>query len=150
MNDKNAGWIKLHRKIKDHWLWRSDNRLKWWLDIIFTVNHSDSKVLIKGQLIECKRGQSVRSLEKWARDWGVTKKSVSDFFKLLRKDLMIKTENLKITTRITVCNYDNYQKGLNDEETERKRTGYLNKNNKEIKEMPNSKIIINTLPIDAK
>lgn len=115
------GWIKVHRKIKDHWLWGSDHRLKWWLDILLTVNHSDSKVLIKGKLIECKRGQSVRSLETWAKDWNVTKKTVKEFFELLQKDSMLLYEGIQITTRITVCNYEDYQEQVNAKETKGKR-----------------------------
>jgi hypothetical protein len=115
------GWIKLHRQIKDHWLWKSDNRFKWWIDILLTVNHSDSKALVKGTLVECKRGQSIRSLESWAKDWGVTKGAVRDFFLLLTKDEMLYTESLKVTTRITVCKYEDYQTELHVEKTQRKR-----------------------------
>jgi hypothetical protein len=114
------GWIKIHRHIKDHWIWKSDHRLKWWLDILLTVNHSDTKILIKGNLIECKRGQSVRSLETWAKDWNVTKKTVKEFFELLQKDSMLLYEGIKITTRITVCNYDSYQDIVNTKETKGK------------------------------
>lgn len=117
------GWIRLHRNIKDHWIWKSDNRLKWWLDILLSVNHSDSKVLIKGTLIDCKRGQSIKSLESWARDWNVSKGSVRDFFKLLTSDQMLHTESLQFTTRITVLNYDTYQGELYVEETQKKRRG---------------------------
>ena len=114
------GWIKIHRQIKDHWLWKSERRLKWWFDILLTVNHCDSKILIKGKLIECKRGQSIRSLETWAKDWNVTKKTVKEFFELLQKDSMLLYEGIKITTRITVCNYDDYQTVINTEETKGK------------------------------
>lgn len=115
------GWVKLYRKTKDHWLWGSERRLKWWLDILLTVNYTDSKVLIRGSLIDCKRGQSIRSLETWAKDWGVSKKTVKDFFLLLQKDNMIEYESVQISTRITVCNYDTYQDMVHGEETQSKR-----------------------------
>lgn len=115
------GWVKLYRKTKDHWLWGSERRLKWWLDILLTVNYNDSKVLIRGSLIDCKRGQSIRSLETWAKDWGVSKKTVKDFFLLLQKDNMIEYESVQISTRITVCNYDTYQDMVHVEETQSKR-----------------------------
>jgi hypothetical protein len=115
------GWIKIHRQIKEHWLWSSDRRLRWWIDILLTVNHADAKILVKGKLIECKRGQSVRSLETWAKDWNVTKKTVKDFFELLQKDSMLVYESIQISTRITVCNYDNYQDKVNAKETKGKR-----------------------------
>jgi hypothetical protein len=115
------GWVKIHRQIKDHWLWKSKIRLVWWIDILLTVNHADSKILIKGKLLECKRGQSLRSLETWAKDWNVTKGAVRDFFKLLESDQMLYTENLQVTTRLTVCKYEDYQNGLHAEKTQNKR-----------------------------
>jgi len=115
------GWICLYREIKEHWIWKSDNRFKWWIDMLLTVNHTDNKILIGNTLIDCKRGQSVKSLESWAKNWNVTKKTVSDFFNLLKKDNMIFTENLIITTRITICNYDCYNNIVNGQETVSKR-----------------------------
>lgn len=84
-------------------------RLKWWLDILLTVNHSEAKVMIGNKLILTTRGQSVRSLNTWAKEWGVTKGAIRDFFKLLQSDGMITVESLQFTTRITVCNYEGYQ-----------------------------------------
>ncbi len=106
-------WICLHRKIKDSWVWDSPEKFKWWIDVLLTVNHAENKVLIKGQLITCGRGQSVRSLETWAKDWRTTKKTVSTFFKLMQSDGMIRVENLLYTTRITVCKYDSYNVSVN-------------------------------------
>lgn len=111
----------LHRKIRDHWIWKSDHRFKWWIDVLLSVNHCDNKVLIKGTLIECKRGQSVMSLDTWAKRWNVTKKTVKDFFELLQKDSMLVYEGMQNTTRITVCNYDSYQGMVNDTKTQSKR-----------------------------
>lgn len=119
----NNGWIKLNRNIKSHWIWTSNHRLKWWVDILLTVNHAPNKILIGNQLLDCDRGQTLRSLETWAKDWSVTKKTVKDFFKLLQGDGMIVTENLRITTRLTVCNYEFYQRTVNGQETDSKQTG---------------------------
>ena len=47
----NNGWIQLHRTIHKHWIWKDANKLKWWLDILLTVNHVDAKNLIGSQLI---------------------------------------------------------------------------------------------------
>lgn len=104
----NHGWIMLHRKIQDHWLWRDAKKLKWWLDIILEVNHAEAKVLMGFELIDCKRGQSLNSLSTWSKRWRVDVSTVRNFFDLLKADGMIETENVRKTTRLTVCNYDNY------------------------------------------
>lgn len=111
------GWIKLDRKIQDNWIWQDPIKLKWWLDVLLTANHSDATVNIGYQLLECKRGQSILSLKSWGQRWNVSKDTVRNFFNLLEKDHMITHENLTKTTRITVCNYEVYQSDLHVEQT---------------------------------
>ena len=114
------GWIKIHRKIQDHWIWKNEIYLKAWISILLNVNHKDNNVPVHGELIECKRGQSVMSLKSWAKFFGPkwTVQKVRTFFKLLENDTMINTEGLRKTTRITVCNYDNYQKAKHTNNTQ--------------------------------
>jgi uncharacterized phage protein (TIGR02220 family) len=140
MDNKELGYIKFYRSIKNHWIWDNDKFYKWWSDILFETNHSDQKVNIGFELFECKRGQSVKSLQTWAKDWKTEKDTVRNFFQLLKKDGMILIENLKKTTRITICNYELYQGGLHDEQTPSKRQAnakqtpsHPNKNDKNVK-----------------
>ena len=132
----NNGWIQLHRTIHKHWIWKDANKLKWWIDILLTVNHTDAKILIGSQLIECKRGQSINSLETWAKRWGVDKSKVRRFLILLENDTMIVTENVFKTTRLTVCKYDSYQGVRNDNETQVKRK----RNASETQATPNNNV----------
>jgi hypothetical protein len=144
-----SGWIKLHRDILDHWIWKNNFYFKAWIAIIMNVNHEDKKILIEGELIECKRGQSLLSLSSWVdcfgRGW--TMQKVRTFFSLLKNDSMINTEGLRKTTRLTVCNYDTYQgdQQANNKEITSKQQGdnkeiTTNKNDKEgIKNEKNEK-----------
>ena len=131
------GWIKIHRSITSHWIWNDPLKLKWWLDILITVNHTPAKVNIGMQLYECGRGQSIMSLSNWADRWRVSKDKARNFLVLLEKDGMITHESLGRTTRITVCNYDSYQGDLHDSQTIAKQsnngsqtTTHTNKNDK--------------------
>jgi hypothetical protein len=115
------GWIKLYRKSFDHWLYnesRPHTRREAWEDILLMCNHDDTKILIHGELIVCKRGQSVMSLKSWATHFKWTIQKVRTFFELLRLDSMIELEGLKKTTRITVCNYDVYQTSQHTDNTQ--------------------------------
>jgi hypothetical protein len=116
-----SGWIKLHRQLTEHWIWNNSDYLKWWLDILMEVNHTDQKTLIKGILFECKRGEKLYSLDTWAKRWKTNKSKVRRFFDLLQKDEMIVLKNETITTRLTVCKYDSYQDERNANETQVKR-----------------------------
>ena len=33
-----SGWVKIHRKIRDNWIWDKPEYLKAWLDLIFKKN----------------------------------------------------------------------------------------------------------------
>lgn len=105
------GWIKLHRCIYDHWIWKEPVKLKWWLDLILMVNHKEKKVLINNELIVIERGSYHTSELKLAERWDVDRKTVRKFLELLEKDEMIKVEkSRKLGTTIKVCNYESYQK----------------------------------------
>jgi len=110
------GWIKLHRSIKDNWIWQNSTYLRAWIIMLFTVNYEDKKVLIHGNIIECKRGQSLLSLDSWVDKFGLKKQcgswtiqKVRTFFELLERDQMITKETVHKSTRLTICNYNYYQ-----------------------------------------
>ena len=111
------GWIKLHRSILDHWLFsdvRELSRQEAWIRMLLLVNYQPKKELIKGQLYTCDPGQSLFSLESWAREFNWSLQKVRTFFKTLEKDNMIITEGLQYTTRLTICNWDTYQLDATD------------------------------------
>lgn len=107
----NDGWIKIHRRVSDHWIWDDAQYFKAWISIIMTVNYEPKPVYIQGELIDCYRGQALLSLQNWSALFGKgwTIQRVRTFFDLLIKDGMISTEGLRKTTRVTVCKYDDYQ-----------------------------------------
>ena len=119
-----AGWIKLHRSIQEHWLYtekRKFSKFEAWNDILLTVNFTEGKTIIKGKLIQIKRGESILSLDSWAKRWGWDKSAVRRFLNTLQKDNMIELKNKTITTRLIVCKYDTYQDERNANETQMKR-----------------------------
>lgn len=130
-----SGWIKIHRSIKDHWLYtekRVFSRFEAWNDILLTVNYSDAQTLIKGKLYNVKRGESILSLDSWAKRWGWEKSSVRRFLKLLENESMVVLDSDNVTTRLTVCKYESYQDERNADETRKK----LKRNSNEIQTTP--------------
>jgi hypothetical protein len=119
-----SGWIKLHRQLNNHWLYtekRKFSKLEAWIDILFTVNFADTKTVIKGKLIEVKRGESILSLDSWSKRWNWDKSAVRRFFDLLQSDGMIVLKSETVTTRLTICNYESYQSEETKSETQMKR-----------------------------
>lgn len=120
-----SGWIKLHRSITEHWLYKEKrvfSKFEAWNDILLTVNFSDAQTLIKGNIYHIKRGQSILSLESWGKRWNWDKHKVRRFFKLLEKDLMIELKSDTVTTQLTVCKYESYQDTCNTSATVTQRT----------------------------
>lgn len=116
-----SGWIKIHRDINQHWIWQDSNYLKWWLDILLEVNHSEADVLIKGTVLKCGRGEKLYSLDTWANRWNTNKSKANRFLKMLEKQDMISLKNETHTTRLKVCKYDDYQEKDSKSETQTKR-----------------------------
>lgn len=104
-----AGWIKLHRKLMDHWIWDNPEKLKWWLEIILLANHTDKKILNNNQLEVMERGTFHTSELKLAKRWNVSRNTVRKFLSLLESDNMISIKKANNGTTIKVHNYGLYQ-----------------------------------------
>jgi hypothetical protein len=116
-----SGWIKLDREITSHWIFEDSWKFRNWIDLLTLVNHSEQKVNIKGTVLTCNRGETLCSLDTFARRWNCDKSKVRRFLKLLEADSMIVLKSEHITTRLTICNYDTYQGERNADETKVKR-----------------------------
>jgi len=147
-----SGWIKISRTLNKHWIWDNSDYLKWWLDILLEVNHTDSKVVIKNKIYECKRGEKLYSLDTWATRWKTHKSKVRRFLELLQNDSMIVLKSETQTTRLTVCKYEDYQDFRNTDETQTKRKRNANETHltpiQECKEDKQEKDINSNLKID--
>jgi len=133
------GWIKIHRQMREHWIFSDPEYLRAWVIILMEVAHAPGKVLIKGRLLQYERGESLKSLDTWGSlfgSWG--KKRVQRFFRLLESDGMISTQSVTVSTRLKVENYERYQqRGTTEgpsegpsEAPERPRTRPTDKNEK--------------------
>lgn len=108
-----SGWIKLHRRTTEHWIWSDPIKFQWWIRMLMEVNHTSKEILIGNNLYMIERGQSGKSLRTWAVLFGVGTKAVINFFELLEKSEMIIKKTIgkgkHSTTLITITNYKDYQ-----------------------------------------
>jgi DNA-binding transcriptional regulator GbsR (MarR family) len=118
------GWISVHRKIQNHWVWETEkpfDKRSAWIDILLMVNHKPGKVFFNNEIVEVDTGERITSEVKLAKKWGWSRTKVRTFLKLLEQDDMI--ENIKENgkrTRLKVLNYSNYQGLENSKKTEKK------------------------------
>ena len=88
-----------------------------WTDLLLSANHEDRKFMIKGQLVECKRGQVAMSQVTLSKRWKWSRSKVQRFLELLKNDGMISVQGDHLTTVISVCNYSVYQGGNTPDDT---------------------------------
>lgn len=107
------GWVKLHRKMRECWLWEENepfDKRSAWIDLLLSANHADKKTLINNKLTEIKRGSFITSEVKLSERWKWDRGKVRRFLKLLESDNMLKKEvTSRLYITITIINYEIYQ-----------------------------------------
>ena len=106
------GWISIHRKIREHWIWKNKepfDKRSAWIDLLLSVNHKKSKIEFENEIFELDSGQCVTSLEKLAKRWSWSRHKVSDFINRLEQEHMLVQVRDKKKTLISIENYGKYQ-----------------------------------------
>ena len=105
------GWISVHRKLWDSWLWNDKpfSKGQAWIDLLMLANHTDDKTLIDGNLVDVKRGERITSLRKLSERWGWSITKTKKFFDTLQKEQMIVYKSDTKKTTYTIVNYSDYQ-----------------------------------------
>ncbi len=108
----------------DHWIWQNDRHFKWWMTILFCVNHETKRFPVGEEVFTCHAGQSFRSIEQWSGLFGCSKKTTESFFEMLKKDQMITRETVGKGNRrkhlLSVVNWEKYQQVETENSLERK------------------------------
>lgn len=105
------GWIRLDRKILDHWVY--DDKpfcsLAAWIDLLLTASHSEKKFRLGKDLIQQSPGQLLTSQQKLSERWGWSRTKVNNFLNALELDGMIKRDSDSKKTAITIVKWGLYQ-----------------------------------------
>lgn len=112
MMSMKSGWIKLYRKMMEHWIWKYRepyDRRSAWQYILLEAYFCDSTVFHKGEIIHVERGQFPTSIRDLAEQWMWSKGKVQRFLNDLEAEHMIELNRTKNGTLLTVVNYGFYQ-----------------------------------------
>ena len=108
-----SGWIKIQRKLFNHYLWQERRKLskfEAWIDLLQLVSYKKTNSqMIGGTLCKWDRGQYPVSISFLCDRWNWTEKPVRNYLKVLEKDNMISLERSSKWTMLTICNYEVYQ-----------------------------------------
>lgn len=132
------GFIKLHRKIADHWIWSGEpfDRAHAWIDLLIMANWKTNKRVIGGQVVEQQRGEVLTSIGTLAKRWRWSENKVRRFLKVLVEEGMVQADGRAYGTSLTIENYAFFQDeqradGRANERPDGRADGRQQKNNKE-------------------
>ena len=126
------GWIKIHRDIKEHWVFQRDDYFKAWIFLLLRANHQYRKTLFSDvipEIVEIHRGEVVTSLKNLGKELGWSPSKVRRFLFKLEKDNMICIKDEKKWTHLSINNYETYQDKRHGSETPTKRERNAGENN---------------------
>lgn len=145
-----CGWIKLHRKITDNPMWKSEpfTKSQAWIDLILLANFKRSYFYKRGIRVDIERGQLGRSEVELSDRWKWSRTKVRRFLNVLENEHQIEKVKNNLTLIVTIKNYDEYQ----SENTKEHQSGqqkdskvdskrYTLEESKEKKDIPCSEII---------
>jgi hypothetical protein len=105
------GWFSIYRSLISSPLWLTEKftRGQAWVDMIALANHADGFIRVRGNRVPVLRGQLGWSQIKLAQRWDWSRSKVSLFLNELEKDQKIEQQKDRVTTVISIVNYDYYQ-----------------------------------------
>ena len=121
------GWLKIHRKILDNFLWEDKpfSRGQAWIDLILIANHEDKTTLFNGKTIEIKRGQKITSLRQLGERWGWSISKVKYFFQQLKCEKMLEYKSDTKKTVYNIVNYNDFQETNKNDKNEKNEKNIL-------------------------
>ena len=136
------GWIKLHRKILDCFIWQDKpyDKARAWIDLLLIAMHHDKKMLIDDEVVIIQRGSFMTSIVKLADRWGWSRNKVVRYLDMLESEQMLNTKRTPKGTLVTIVKYDDYQlSDVSCESTNESADESQNKNIKNNKNVKNEK-----------
>ena len=111
-----AGWIKLHRKLKNSLVFDNPDLLKVWIWCLLKAMHDDYIQMIGLQEVELEKGQFIFGRKVAANE---LKMSESKTYRLIKKLETMQNLNIKANNKysiITIANWELYQSDSNNSE----------------------------------
>lgn len=126
------GWIKLHRKLRDSFIWEEKpfSKAQAWIDLLLRATHKEQEVLVGNTVVKLKPGQVLTSQVQLAEDWGWSRHKVQNFLNLLQEMEQIFIENGALKrarkyTLLTITNWEFYQMTDGKKSTKKSTQGAL-------------------------
>lgn len=107
----NGGWVKIWRGIQGSTIWTEKpfSRGQAWVDLIMLANFQPAIIRVRGVKVVLERGQLGWSELALADRWGWSRGKVRRFLAEQQTEQRIVQQTTRVTSIITIVNYDAYQ-----------------------------------------
>ena len=102
-------WVKIHRKILEHWIYKRPEYVSIWLYLIARANWKPTKALVNGKVAVIERGEVLTSIGSLAEKTHTSAQTVRTFLKLAQTDEMISVKSNTGATWVKLLNYEKLQ-----------------------------------------
>lgn len=104
------GWILLHKKLEENFIWENPYLLKLFLYLLFHANDKESSfTTFNGKKVELKRGQLIIGQIKLSKIIGVSQPMIYKYLRLLKSNSVVHSESNNQFSIITIIKFDDYQ-----------------------------------------
>lgn len=108
---KNSGYILLHRKFTENFLYFSEpfTRSQAWIDLLLLANHKENTMIVRGNAVKVPRGSIGLSQKSLGQRWLWSRDKVKRFISLLKSAHMIAQSKNGVKDLYSIVNYEQYQ-----------------------------------------
>lgn len=92
-----------------YYLTEQFSKIMAWIDLLLLATHKDRTIIIKGRVIELKRGQLAYSIKSLSKRWKWSYDKANRYANELEISKQISVQKNNVTTIISITNYDDYQ-----------------------------------------
>lgn len=131
------GWIKLHRKILNHWVADEPECLAVWVRLLIEANHTTTKRLFNGRMIDIERGQLLFGLQRFTQKSGVSIAKLRRYMRLFEAEGMIDRQKDNKYSLITITCYEDFQDSTGKEHSNVTQTSSKEQHYKNVKNVKN-------------
>lgn len=103
------GWVKIHRKLLEHYLFEDAQLYKFFSWCVLSAAYEPCMVKFGNKIVELKPGQLVMSLRQTSEKLRVSMRQLRTYIKTLKNDTTIDTQSDTQSTIITIVNWGVYQ-----------------------------------------
>lgn len=112
----NQGYIKLYRKFKDWYGYRSNSRKALWIELLLQATHKEISIVFNGKPITLLPGQLVAGRKKLAEDCKMSESWIEKLLSEFEKMEQIRQQKTNTSRLITIVAWEEYQSSNNGED----------------------------------